>query len=107
MGYNPNPQSQPQTLSRVAAELARDGFVRRRSGHGLQGAEGYRLFGAESYELFGAVGHELFGAEGCGLFEAAGCALFGAEGYRGTSLARRITPLGPYRRPMPRILGAS
>ena len=27
--------------------------------------------------------------------------------YRGTSLARRRTPLGPYRRPMPRVVEAS
>jgi len=27
--------------------------------------------------------------------------------YRGTSLTRKRTPLGPYRRPMPRILGGS
>ena len=27
--------------------------------------------------------------------------------YRGTSLARRRTPLGPYRRPMPRVLGGT
>ena len=25
--------------------------------------------------------------------------------YRGTSLIRKRTPLGPYRRPMPRVLG--
>ena len=25
--------------------------------------------------------------------------------YRGTSLTRKFTPLGPYRRPMPRVLG--
>ena len=25
--------------------------------------------------------------------------------YRGTSLTRKCTPLGPYRRPMPRVLG--
>jgi hypothetical protein len=28
------------------------------------------------------------------------------EPYRGTSLIRKRTPLGPYRRPMPRVLGA-
>ena len=28
-------------------------------------------------------------------------------GYRGTSLIRKSTPLGPYRRPMPRVLGGS
>ena len=27
--------------------------------------------------------------------------------YRGTSLMRKRTPLGPYRRPMPRVVGAS
>ena len=27
--------------------------------------------------------------------------------YRGTSLARKCTPLGPYRRPMPRVLGGA
>ena len=27
--------------------------------------------------------------------------------YRGTSLIRKRTPLGPYRRPMPRVLGWS
>ena len=27
--------------------------------------------------------------------------------YRGTSLERKRTPLGPYRRPMPRVLGES
>ena len=27
--------------------------------------------------------------------------------YRGTSLTRKRTPLGPYRRPMPRVLGGS
>jgi len=27
--------------------------------------------------------------------------------YRGTSLTRRRTPLAPYRRPMPRVLGGS
>ena len=27
--------------------------------------------------------------------------------YRGTSLIRKCTPLGPYRRPMPRVLGGS
>jgi len=27
--------------------------------------------------------------------------------YRGTSLIRKRTPLGPYRRPMPRVLGGS
>ena len=28
-------------------------------------------------------------------------------GYRGTSLIRNSTPLGPYSRPMPRVLGGS
>ena len=28
-----------------------------------------------------------------------------ATGYRSTSLARKRTPLGPYRRPRPRVLG--
>ena len=27
--------------------------------------------------------------------------------YRGTSIIRKCTPLGPYRRPMPRVLGGS
>ena len=27
--------------------------------------------------------------------------------YRGTALTRKRTPLGPYRRPMPRVLGGS
>ena len=27
--------------------------------------------------------------------------------YRGTSLIRKLTPLGPYRRPMPRVVGGS
>ena len=27
--------------------------------------------------------------------------------YRGNSLTRKRTPLGPYRRPMPRVLGGS
>ena len=27
--------------------------------------------------------------------------------YRGTALARKCTPLGPYSRPMPRVLGKS
>ena len=27
--------------------------------------------------------------------------------YRGTSLTRKCTPLGPYRRPRPRVLGGS
>ena len=27
--------------------------------------------------------------------------------YRGTSLTRKRTPLGPYHRPMPRVLGGS
>ena len=27
--------------------------------------------------------------------------------YRGTSLSRKLSPLGPYRRPMPRVLGGS
>ena len=30
-----------------------------------------------------------------------------AELCRGTSLARKRNPLGPYRRPMPRVLGGS
>ena len=30
-----------------------------------------------------------------------------ADMYRGTSLIRKRTPLGPYRRPMPRVLGGS
>ena len=30
-----------------------------------------------------------------------------AEDYRGTSLTRKRTPLGPYRRPMPRVRGGS
>ena len=29
------------------------------------------------------------------------------ETYRGTSLTRKRTPLGPYRRPVPRVLGGS
>jgi len=29
------------------------------------------------------------------------------RGYRGTSLTRTHNPLGPYRRPMPRVLGGS
>ena len=29
------------------------------------------------------------------------------DGYRGTSLIRKRTPLGPYRRPMPKVLGGS
>jgi len=28
-----------------------------------------------------------------------------SRAYRGTSLSRKRTPLGPYRRPMPRVLG--
>ena len=31
----------------------------------------------------------------------------GASDYRGTSLTRKRTSLGPYRRPMPRVLGGS
>ena len=31
----------------------------------------------------------------------------GTERYRGTSLIRKCNPLGPYRRPMPRVLGGS
>ena len=31
----------------------------------------------------------------------------GAKGYRGASLTRKRAPLGPYRRPMPRILRGS
>ena len=31
----------------------------------------------------------------------------GFEVYRGTMLKRKRTPLGPYRRPMPRVLGGS
>ena len=27
--------------------------------------------------------------------------------YRGTSLVRKRTPLGPYRRPIPKVLGGS
>ena len=30
-----------------------------------------------------------------------------ANSYRGTSLTGKRTPLGPYRRPMPRVLGGS
>jgi len=30
-----------------------------------------------------------------------------SEAYRGTSLTRKINPRGPYRRPMPRVLGGS
>ena len=30
-----------------------------------------------------------------------------AVAYRGTSLTKKRTPLGPYRRPMPRVLGGS
>ena len=30
-----------------------------------------------------------------------------SQAYRGTSLTRKRTPLGPYRRPMPRVLGGS
>ena len=33
------------------------------------------------------------------------CAWQVSEQHRGTSLARKRTPLGPYRRPMPRVLG--
>jgi len=32
---------------------------------------------------------------------------FTGGGYRGTSLIRKRTPLGPYRRPVPRVLGVS
>ena len=38
------------------------------------------------------------------------CAAFTAsrgDPYRGTSLIRKRNPLGPYRRPMPRVLGGS
>ena len=31
----------------------------------------------------------------------------GLDPYRGTSLIRKLTPLGPYRRPMPRVLGGA
>ena len=30
-----------------------------------------------------------------------------AKGYRGTSLIRKRSPLGPYRRPMPKVFGGS
>jgi len=33
--------------------------------------------------------------------------MFPSLSYRGTSLVRKRTPLGPYRRPMPRVLGWS
>ena len=33
--------------------------------------------------------------------------LVGVEGYRGTSLTRKPTPLGPYGRPMRRVIGGS
>ena len=35
------------------------------------------------------------------------CSWGGAFAYRGTSLTRKRIPLGPYRRPMPRVLGGS
>ena len=50
-----------------------------------------------------------FRVEGLGLrvlgFRAWGCRNSGT--YRGTSLTRKRTPLGPYRRPMLRVLGGS
>ena len=45
-----------------------------------------------------------WGAHDCSLNRAAGA----PEGhYRGTSLIRKRTPLGPCRRPMPRVVGGS
>ena len=32
---------------------------------------------------------------------------WGPKYYMGTSLIRKCTPLGPYRRPMPRVIGGS
>ena len=50
-----------------------------------------------------------FRVEGLGLrvlgFRAWGCRYSGT--YRGTSHTRKRTPLGPFRRPMPRVLGGS
>jgi len=42
--------------------------------------------------------------------EGGGCAVWSCERvrvYRGTSLTRTCTPLGPYRGPMPRVLRGS
>ena len=41
---------------------------------------------------------ELMQRQDCGI---------GTEACRGTSLMRKRTPLGPYRTPMPRVLGGS
>jgi hypothetical protein len=35
------------------------------------------------------------------------CFLFRGSGYRSTSLTRKCTSLGPFRRPIPRVLGGS
>jgi hypothetical protein len=35
------------------------------------------------------------------------CLVSVRNAYRGTSLMRKHTPLGPYRRPVPRVLGGS
>ena len=40
-------------------------------------------------------------------FKGLGRGVVGTLTYRVTSLARKRTPLGPYRRPMPRVLGGS
>ena len=35
------------------------------------------------------------------------CHVFSIAAYSGTTLIRKRTPLGPYHRPMPRVLGGS
>ena len=47
-----------------------------------------------------------FGVWGLG-FGISSLGFGGLEDYMGTSLTRKRTPLGPNRRPMPRVLGGS
>jgi len=75
------------SLSKGSRKWKVAGFRNKRGGHG----ETFRAGGMEEEEE--EWGNR--GDEGC------------LSAYRGTSLIRKHTPLGPYHRPMPRVLGES
>jgi len=81
------------------------GFDFRFSGVGFRflafSVSGFRVDGFRCASGGGATPFPRGGTRGLG---------FRVEGlrvYRGTSLTRKLTPLGPYRRPRPRVLGGS
>ena len=69
--------------------------------------EGERERGREGERERGREGERERGREGERDRERAQAGMLRASSYRGTSLVRNRAPKGPYRRPMPRVLGGS